>query len=186
MSGGSIPSFDSTTYRAPHKFHSRIGTQSTVLRKRSPNVEAEREAERGVALSPRPKTWRQDSVQCVKARNDVACQRIDFGIAHDAIGKLGIATVSGVELGADALARRPKLGVQVKRRLDNAAARIRLTFRGEPFAIGGSHGVRGNAAVRLAGRAAGKHGAGSSRIGCPRGVTDVVSSSDADPCRRPC
>src|SRR5215471_7561404 len=138
MSGGSIPSFDSTTYRAPHKFHSRIGTQSTVLRKRSPNVEAEREAERGVALSPRPKTWRQDSVQCVKARNDVACQRIDFGIAHDAIGKLGIAAVSGVELGADARARRPKLGVQVKRRLDNAAARIRLTFRGEPFAIGGS------------------------------------------------
>src|SRR5262245_1866214 len=37
MSGGSIPSFDSTTYRAHRKFHSRIVTQSTVLRKRSPH-----------------------------------------------------------------------------------------------------------------------------------------------------
>src|SRR5262245_29430681 len=37
MSGGSIPSFDSTTYRAHRKFHSRIVTQLTVLRKRSPH-----------------------------------------------------------------------------------------------------------------------------------------------------
>lgn len=114
MSGGSITSFDSTTYRAYYKFHRRIGTQATVLRKRSPSVEVEREAERSVTRPPRLETLRQYSVQCVKARthpqpDNVSRKRIDFGVAHDAVGKLGVATVPGVELAETAT--QPLLGI---------------------------------------------------------------------------
>jgi len=131
MSGGSIPSFDSTTYRAHHKFHSRIGAQATVLRKRPPRVEAEREAERSVARPPRMETLRQYSVQRVKAwthpqPDNVARKRVDFGVAHDAIGKVGVATVPGIEL-AEA-ATQPLL------RIGNPTQGV----RSEPFAIGGS------------------------------------------------
>ena len=114
MSGGSIPSCDSTTYRAHHKFHGRIGTQSAVPRKRSPCVEAEREAKCRVTCTPGLETLCQGGVQRIDARaypqvDDVSCERVDFGVAHDAVSKLGVAIVPGVELGE--AAAQPLFGV---------------------------------------------------------------------------
>jgi hypothetical protein len=114
MSGGSIPSFDSTTYRAHHKFHSRVCTQSTVLRKRSPGVEAERKSERSIACPPGLETLPQYGLQSINARaysqmDNVARERVDLGVAHDAVGKLGVAIVPGVELGE--AAAQPLFGV---------------------------------------------------------------------------
>jgi hypothetical protein len=115
MSGGSIPSCDSTTYRAHHKFHSRIGTQSALPRKRSPCVETERKVERRIAYPPSLETLRQYNVQCIDPQaypqmHNVSCKRIDFGVAHDAVSKLGVAIVPGVELGE--AAAQPLFGVE--------------------------------------------------------------------------
>ena len=73
-----------------------------------------REAERSVTRPPGLETLRQYSVQCVKARthpqpDNVSRKRIDFGVAHDAVGKLGVATVPGVELAETAT--QPLLGI---------------------------------------------------------------------------
>jgi hypothetical protein len=67
-------------------------------------VEADRKAERGVARPPGRETLRKLGLQSVYAPthpqpDNVAREWVDFGVAHDAVGKLGIATVPGVKLG---------------------------------------------------------------------------------------